>query len=137
MSKFTYKQKRHTLTLRLYSAYILLYTNNQSKIFTYWDQYEENQMSAKRLLKSCSYLNGPREKRSLIKWSTQINGATNWRESNDQQQYHLFYWVTSNAQPPFNYARLGTKYVLRLINTYNVLLNFKLSNAPLWKVGDI
>lgn len=136
MSKFTYKQKRHTLTLRLYSE-VLLYTNNQSKIFTYWDQYEENQMSAKRLLKSCSYLNGPREKRSLIKWSTQINGATNWRESNDQQQYHLFYWVTSNAQPPFNYARLGTKYVLRLINTYNVLLNFKLSNAPLWKVGDI
>lgn len=136
MSKFTYKQKRHTLTLRLYSE-VLLYTNNQSKIFTYWDQYEENQMSAKRLLKSCSYLNGPREKWSLIKWSTQINGATNWRESNDQQQYHLFYWVTSKAQPPFNYARLGTKYVLRLINTYNFLLNFKLSNAPLWKVWDI
>lgn len=94
-------------------------------------------MSAKRLLKSCSYLNGPREKWSLIKWSTQINGATNWRESNNQQQYHLFYWVTSKAQPPFNYARLDTKYVLRLINTYNFILNFKLSNAPLWKVWDI
>ena len=38
------------------------YRDLQAKIFTYWDQYEANDISAKRLLKSCSHLNGPREK---------------------------------------------------------------------------
>ena len=39
----------------------LKYRELQSKLFDLWDQFEANQRSAKRLLKACLYLSGPRE----------------------------------------------------------------------------
>ncbi|KAL9955296.1 hypothetical protein ACROYT_G036599 [Oculina patagonica] len=38
------------------------YRELQKKIFELWDEYEADERSAKRLLKACSHLNGPREK---------------------------------------------------------------------------
>ena len=37
------------------------YRELQAKLFELWDQYEAKERSAKRLLKACSHLNGPRE----------------------------------------------------------------------------
>ena len=37
------------------------YREVQAKLFDLWDQFEANQRSARKLLKACSYLNGPRE----------------------------------------------------------------------------
>ena len=37
------------------------YRELQQRIFELWDQYEAGERSARRLLKACSYLNGPAE----------------------------------------------------------------------------
>ena len=37
------------------------YRELQTKLFNLWDEYEAKERSAKRLLKACSYLNGPSE----------------------------------------------------------------------------
>ena len=66
--KFLHKEATFTaLHIRLVSERKLKriqrrkYRELQAKLFELWDQYEAKERSAKRLLKACSHLNGPRE----------------------------------------------------------------------------
>ena len=66
--KFLHKEATLTaLQIRLVSERKLKriqrrkYRELQAKLFELWDQYEAKERSAKRLLKACSHLNGPRE----------------------------------------------------------------------------